>query len=90
MLSVIGSPGNNSLLALNLTDVFPDGPMDIWYIDIVDRDSPIEQQMRDMNMFEIQMWIVAVLGKIVPCLLLTVMSALLIHKLWQVRSVTQC
>lgn len=56
----------------------------VWYIDIGDRNATIEENQRAEKLYQIQMWIVAVPCKILPCLLLVIMSGLLIHKLHQV------
>ena len=56
----------------------------VWYIDIGSADSTAQEKVKAGELYDMQMWIVAIAAKILPCLLLAVMSNMLIHKLRQV------
>ena len=75
---------NNSTVNCSTTAVTELHTIQVWYIDIGNRNESEEAKVKSEEFYDIQMWIVAIVCKILPCLLLVIMSNLLIHKLRQV------
>jgi len=59
----------------------------MWYLNIVPPNATELQLERSNMAFQAQLWIVAIYCKILPCILLTILSGLLIHTLWSVSSI---
>ncbi|XP_067942997.1 G-protein coupled receptor dmsr-1-like [Watersipora subatra] len=55
-----------------------------WYIDIGKVNSSTQEREKALNVYNIEMWIVAVFGKILPCILIAGMSSILVRKLVQI------